>query len=94
MTRRRAAPGCFATGRDDRPARGGGVDGGGQGAGGADEEGEQNGLGQELDADVAFGGAEGAAPYPVAQDYVVVAPEKQSVVLTPSTERRVSQLHV
>src|SRR5215469_5342846 len=55
-------------GYDDGPALGRGVDGGGQradgDAGGAVEEAEQDGLGQELDADVAFGGAEGAAqPY-------------------------------
>jgi hypothetical protein len=42
-----------------------GVDGGGRGADGdadrAAGQGQHDGLGQELDADVAFGGAEGAA---------------------------------
>src|SRR6266536_2413678 len=55
-----AGPGL--RGDDDSPALVAGVDGGGCGTGGdpgaAAGQREQDGLGQELDADVAFGGAQ------------------------------------
>ena len=56
-------PAHASGGDDDRPVLGGGVDGGGGRAGadpdGAAEEGQQDGLGEELDPDVASGGAQG-----------------------------------
>src|SRR5262249_53861175 len=59
------AAGPGGGGDDDGPAVSGGVDGGGvrpgAGPGRAAKEGEQDGLGQELGADVAFGSAQRAA---------------------------------
>src|SRR5215468_6384812 len=59
------AAGPGGGGDDGGPVLGGGVDGGGGGAGGhphrAAGQGEQDGLGQELGADVAPGGAQRAA---------------------------------